>query len=142
MKFKHFAILYGLTFLIFIMLLGFVPERVVYFMHDGYIEFSRIWAIIHLSYSFLLPLLLQFIINKFHNAHSVKVFVVHYIFSALSVLLLFIALIGAKDMVQDNSYGTMDFRLVLGYYFFKLLTFILICFLVFKTIFKKSAREN
>ncbi len=140
MKFKQFALLYGLTFLFFLILACFVPEREVYWMHDASFEFSRKWAFLHAAYSFLLPLCLQFIIHKFQEAHSAQLFKFHYSFAMLSVLLLCFGLLGAKDMAQEKAYGVMNFELVLGYYFFKLLTFIMILILVIKTVLKMPTK--
>jgi hypothetical protein len=113
-----------------------------YWMHDASIEITTKWLIYYCSYLFLLPTIILFLLKSFQISAPIKLFVAHLLFSLTSISLLTIAISKPCEQVNGGQYMFINSTLTLGYYAFKLLSFIMICIIAVTTFISLKNRNQ
>ena len=125
--FKHLLFAYCLTFVFYIIfILTSVSKCVAYWMHDASININPIWLIGYCCYLFLLPTIIL-LIFKFNQLEiPIKLFISHFLISLASISLLAISINEPCEYMNDGYYMFINTTITLGYYLFKLISFIII----------------
>lgn len=132
--FRHLILAYSsaFTFCTFFFL-AFTTECKAYWMHDASIEITHRWLIGHFSFIFLLPILILFAHKYLQIKTPIKLFVAHLFISLTSISLLAIAINKPCEYINGGHYMFIDSFLTLGFYLFKLISFILIIVIIVMT---------
>ena len=103
-------------------------ECEAYWMHDASIIITNKWLLIHCTYLFLLPII--FVLFRHKTKLSTRIFLTHF-----TVAIVSISLDKPIKVVDGVKYIFINGLAILGYYFLKLIAFIVICYIIFKSIY-------
>lgn len=132
-KCKTLLVTLGLTYVFFIAyFLSTIIECEAYWMHDASIEISHKWLLIHCTYLFVLPVII--LLFQYKTKLSTVMFWVHYSFALISISLFAISIATSDKKIVNSHYIFINGLPILGYYLFKLLTLVSICFIIYKFI--------
>jgi hypothetical protein len=134
--FKNLVIAYCFTFVLFALLsLMMISACEIYWAHDFSIEITRTYLILYCSYLFLIPAIILTISKKSGIKISTKLFIIHFLVSLASISLLILAINKPCEDINNGRYMFIDaFGRILGYYLFKLSSFIILSIIIIKTI--------
>jgi chromate transport protein ChrA len=125
----------------FILLMSYsllnVKDCVAYWMHDGSIEVNHNNILMYCLYSFLLPIIAFYFLQKLNPKKRIqKIFIFQYLLALFSILSLFISILNPiKTQIVDNT--TFIFTssyFTFSYYVFNFLNIILLGIIILKII--------
>jgi len=108
-------------------------ECEAYWMHDASIIITNKWLLIHCTYLFLLPII--FVLFRHKTKLSTRIFLTHFTVAIVSISLLVLSLDKPMKVVDGVKHIFINGLAILGYYFLKLIAFIVICYIIFQSIY-------
>ncbi len=109
-----------------------------YWMHDASILISKRNLFANTSYLFLLPMLIIIAQSPYKIPIPTKLFLIHYFIALTSILLLLFAINKPCENLNNGHYMFISSTKIIGYYFFKLVSSILIGVILIQFIILKS----
>lgn len=142
-SFWHLVTAYLFAFAFFIVYsLTSTTECEAYWMHDASIVINPKRLAGYCTYLFILPTAILFLQKKFRHKTNTKLFAVHFFISLTSISLITVATNKPCEFINGGHYMFIDPFFTLGYYLFKLISFILICVIAGTTIISAKSRTN
>jgi hypothetical protein len=134
-SFWYLIIAYCATFIFYTAIfLTSTTECEAYWIHDDSIHISSKWLVSNCFYLFLLPIHFLLIPKFFKIEIPMKILLAHFLVSWVSISLLALAI---NQPCQSNSgghYMFIDTFMTLGYYLFKLISFVILCVIIVMTL--------
>ena len=127
LDFRHLLFAYCLTFVFYIIFIfTSISECIAYWMHDASIDITHTWLVLYCCYLFILPtiILLFFKLKKLET--PIKLFISQFFISLLSISLLALSINEPCEYINNGYYMFTNTTITLGYYLFKLISFIII----------------
>ena len=132
---KQLLFFYAVTiFLLTIYTLTSIKECEAYWMHDASITITKKKVLINTSYLFLLPVLIILVQTFLKINTQTKLFLTHFFIALTSISLLLLTIDKPCKNLNGGHYMFVSSTMILGYYLFKVTSFIIIGIIIIQTI--------
>ena len=135
---RHLVIFYFIVVcLMTIYTLTSIKECEAYWTHDASITITKQKILLDTLYLFMLPILTIIVQTVLKIKTQTRLFLTHFLIALTSVLLLTYAINKPCENINNGHYMFINLIMTLGYYLFKLTSFIILFIIIIQTIILK-----